>query len=98
MQRYKLNPDKMEAIPQDAHKDMGASKRADNLAREGIKACADGSVYNGGVGAAAVLIRQGRPERNLHLRVGSQSEPTVYEAELTGFLLDAIPFKHREMA
>jgi hypothetical protein len=76
-------------------KDMGASKRADNPAREDIKAYTDGSVYNGGVGAAVVLIRQGRPERILHLRVGSQSEPTVYKAELTGFLLDAISLKQK---
>ena len=44
-------------------KDLGAPKGADNHAMEGIKAYTDSSTYNGGVGAAAVLIRHGRPER-----------------------------------
>ncbi|OBZ65556.1 hypothetical protein A0H81_14412 [Grifola frondosa] len=48
----------------------------------------DGSALkDGGVGASAVLCRQGRPNKILKIHLGDKSKHTVYEAELVGILL-----------
>jgi ribonuclease HI len=70
-------------IPQDKE----ASKRADAQSREQIKVYTDGSMHNGAVGAAATLIRRGKPPRTLRYHLGPDSSHTVYEAELVGILL-----------
>ena len=41
-------------------------------ATEEIQVFADGSAQNGKVGAAAILIRKGRPDRILHLHLGTE--------------------------
>jgi len=67
--------------------DKEASKQADRSARETIKVYSDGSAHNGKVGAAAVLTREGKPDRVLRLHMGSVEQHTVYKAELVGLLL-----------
>ena len=47
----------------------------------------DGSAMEGKVGAAATLLRDGRPARTLHFHLGPEKEHTVHEAELVGILL-----------
>jgi ribonuclease HI len=49
----------------------------------------DGSAYEGGVGAAAVLTRPRRPPRKIQLHLGETSKYTVYTGEVTGLLLGA---------
>ena len=56
-------------------------------ATEEIQVFSDGSAQNGKVGAAAVLIRKNRPDRTLHLHMGSEAHHTVHEAEIAGILL-----------
>jgi ribonuclease HI len=56
-------------------------------ASETVKLYSDGSATSGKVGAAAVLIRPGKPHRILHYHLGVDSEHTVHEAELVGMLL-----------
>ena len=48
---------------------------------------ADGSAIEGKVGAAAILLREGRPTRALHFHLGPEGKHTVHEAELVGILL-----------
>lgn len=52
-----------------------------------VKLYSDGSSHNGGVGAAAVLMRVGASFRILRMYLGSDEEHTVYEAELVGMNL-----------
>lgn len=47
----------------------------------------DGSSIEGGVGAAAVLYRNGKKKATLAYKLGKEKEHTVYEAELVGILL-----------
>ena len=56
-------------------------------ASEEIQIFTDGSALDGKVGAAAVLLKAGRPPRTLNLHLGSESEHTVHEAELIALLL-----------
>ncbi|KAG2129733.1 ribonuclease H-like domain-containing protein, partial [Suillus clintonianus] len=49
----------------------------------------DGSGYKGGIGAAAVLIRDGQEPRKLRYHLGPNDEHTVYEAETLGLTLAA---------
>jgi ribonuclease HI len=98
----KSDPDSIEEIPvvraNPAHKSKNpikvsipASKDAsvseDAHAREEIKVYTDGSIHGGKVGAAAVLYRKGRRQRELRLHLGAASEHTIYEAELVGLIL-----------
>ena len=64
-----------------------ASKRADANAVEKIKVYSDGSAHDGKVGAAAILRREGKPDRSLQLYLGTTEQHTVYEAELVGMLM-----------
>ncbi|KAG9077368.1 hypothetical protein FRC06_008956 [Ceratobasidium sp. 370] len=52
-----------------------------------VQIYSDGSGIDGGIGAAAVLCREGRSDKTLCLYVGSDKRHTVYEAELVGALL-----------
>jgi ribonuclease HI len=56
-------------------------------ATEAIKVYSDGSEANGKVGAAAIMIKPGKPSRTLHFHLGSDTEHTIQEAELVGLLL-----------
>lgn len=54
-----------------------------------IKIFTDGSGHNGGIGAAAVLMRSGQEPRTLRYYLGPDEEHTVYEAEILGLTLAA---------
>lgn len=54
-----------------------------------IQIFTDGSGYQGRIGTAAVLIREGQEPRALRYHLGSDEEHTVYEAELLGLTLAA---------
>lgn len=85
----RANPAYRKTVPVrlDIPSDKDASKRTDTSATEVIKVYTDGSSHNGKVGAAAILLRQGKPARILKLHLGTAEEHTVYEAELVGLLL-----------
>ena len=58
------------------------------MQREGLRVYSDGSDFQGGVGAAAVLYAPGRRRpRVLHYHLGPSTDHTVYEAEVVGTLL-----------
>ena len=63
------------------------SKRADANATEKIRIYSDGSAHDGKVGAAALLHREGKPDRTLQFHLGSTKHHTVYEAELVGMVM-----------
>jgi ribonuclease HI len=56
-------------------------------ATETIKVFSDRSEINDKVGAAALLLRPGKPQRTLHYHLGSNAKHTVQEVELVGLLL-----------
>jgi ribonuclease HI len=52
-----------------------------------VRVFTDGSGVDDGVGASAVLCRQGKPNRTLHYYLGTGSQHTVYESEIVGMIL-----------
>ncbi|QRV84548.1 Reverse transcriptase from transposon X-element protein [Ceratobasidium sp. AG-Ba] len=52
-----------------------------------VRIYSDGSGIDGGIGAAAVLCRDGQPDKILRLHLGSNKRHVVYEAELVGAML-----------
>ena len=68
-------------------KDRDSSIREATNAEEEVQVFSDRSAMEGKVGAAAVLLRAGKPARILHLHLGSEDKHTVHEAELAGILL-----------
>ena len=54
---------------------------------EEIQVFTDGSAQGGKVRAAAILIRNNRPNHTLHYHLGPEAEHTVHEVELVGLLL-----------
>ncbi|QRV96882.1 Reverse transcriptase from transposon X-element protein [Ceratobasidium sp. AG-Ba] len=52
-----------------------------------VRIYSDGSGIDGGIGAAAVLCRDGQPDKILRLHLGSDKRHVVYEAELVGAML-----------
>ncbi|QRV96301.1 ribonuclease H-like protein [Ceratobasidium sp. AG-Ba] len=52
-----------------------------------VRIYSDGSGIDGGIGAAAVLCRDGQPDKVLRLHLGSDKRHVVYEAELVGAML-----------
>ena len=67
--------------------DRETSTKEANDAKEKIQVYTDGSAISGKVRAAAVLLREGKPPRALHLHLGPESKHTIHKAELTGILL-----------
>ena len=63
------------------------SKREDAQAPEHVKIYTDGSAHDGKVGAAAIMLKDGRSLGKLQYYLGKDSEHTVFEAELVGILL-----------
>src|SRR4051812_1291818 len=57
--------------------------------RADVKIYTDGSGYEGGIGAAARLEREGSETRSLKMHLGSSKEQTVYGGETAGLLLAA---------
>lgn len=47
----------------------------------------DGSGYQGGIGAAVILWRRGKPEKVLRFHLGSQEHYMVFNGEQIGMLL-----------
>ena len=102
MQTYNVRPQDVESItpaprnPALTHKrpftisisnSKDDSVREDSQATEKVKVYTDGSAQDGKVGAAALLIRPGQPNRKLHFHLGSITQHTVHEAELVGLML-----------
>ena len=102
MQAFNIKPNTLETIsatggnPATRHKrpfkltvakDKKASVVADEEGRENIKVYSDGSAQGGKVGAAAVLIQQGKAPRTLHYHLGTTEHHMVFEAELVGLIL-----------
>ena len=71
------------SIPEDRE---SSTREAKNAAEE-VQVFSDGSAIEGKVGAAAVLLRAGKPARTLHLHLGSEEKHTVHEAESAGIVL-----------
>lgn len=69
----------------------------DKQAEEDYRVYSDGSLVNGGVGGAAVLMRGNEVVKSRRLHLGSDGEHTVYEAELVGMIL-AVKMLHKEGA
>ena len=63
------------------------SKTEDVQAPEHIKIYSDGSAQDGKVGAAAIMIKDGRTIDKLHYHLGKVEEHTVFKAELVSILL-----------
>jgi ribonuclease HI len=61
--------------------------REDKQANECLRVYSDGSAVDGGVGGAAVLMRGKRMIRGKRFYLGSETEHTVYEAEMIGMIL-----------
>ncbi|OJA11398.1 hypothetical protein AZE42_03955 [Rhizopogon vesiculosus] len=59
----------------------------DTIAQEDLRVYSDSSAVDGGVGAAAVLMRGDVAVRRKRLYLGSDKEHTVYKAELIGMIL-----------
>ncbi|QRV88338.1 ribonuclease H-like protein [Ceratobasidium sp. AG-Ba] len=74
-----LNP----TIPSSRESAMTA---AGNVNAE-VRIYSDGSGIDGGIGAAAVLCRDGHPNKILRHHLGSDKRHVVYEAELVGAML-----------
>jgi hypothetical protein len=97
MHAYSLNPERMEKIqtvvfgpkwqpafntriPQS--KEQAADEAKTERAQ--VVIFSDGSCIDGGVGAAAVLYKNGKEQKSARLYLGPESEHTVFEAELAG--------------
>lgn len=82
--------------------DFAASKEMakieEEMTVEKYKVYSDGSVMDGGVGAAAVLFENGREKSMIRMYLGTQADAhNAYEAELVGISL-ALELIRREMA
>jgi hypothetical protein len=67
--------------------DKEASKQVYTSTIEQIKIYMDRSSHDGNVRAAAILRREGNPDRALKFHLGSADHHTVYKAELIGILM-----------
>lgn len=99
---YKIEPAKMETIAAVRHhpkwkpriKAVIAQSKETAIANDAaddefIRVYSDGSGYEGGIGAAAVLIVPGESPKVLRFHLGPDTEHTVYEAEVVGAALGA---------
>jgi hypothetical protein len=73
--RIEIAQDSEDAIAQDSA-DVGCHKFY-----------ADGSGYEGGIGAATVMWDRGKRAKSLSMKLGSAEKHAVYEAEVVGILL-----------
>jgi len=100
MAMLKVHPDEIEKIPLirkhphwesaiktviPENKDQAEARELNNEAD--IRVYSDGSGYEGGVGAAAVLYRGFRPVKALQYYLGTLDEHTVYKGECVGMML-----------
>ena len=99
---FGLDPSKMERIPPvcthpkkrglqrvciDIPPNKDKSKRADTNALEVIRVYLDGSAHDRGVGVAAILKHEGKPDCTLKLHLDTTEQHTVYEAKLAGMIM-----------
>ena len=56
-------------------------------ATEVVQVFTDGSGIDGGIGAAAILRRRGKPDKCLRFHLGNDTDYTVYNGEQVGMLL-----------
>ena len=99
---YEMDPGKYESIPIATRNPARIGKEPFKLhilsskeeskkevaqAPEHIKIYTDGSAHDGKVGAAAIMIKDGKNMGKLRYHLGKDSEHTVFEAELVGILL-----------
>ena len=104
IERYKIRPRRLETIKPDprppTYKNTFtttiAESKEDSIKEEkrddsDIRVYTDGSVYEGNVGAAAVLYRKGteEPEKILRFHLGSLKKHTTFEGEAVGSILAA---------
>ncbi|KIK36725.1 hypothetical protein CY34DRAFT_35589, partial [Suillus luteus UH-Slu-Lm8-n1] len=61
--------------------------KEDEMAREELRAYSDGSMIDGGVGGAAVLMKGKEKIRERRFYLGSADKYTVYEGEVVGMIL-----------
>jgi ribonuclease HI len=54
-----------------------------------VKIFTDGSGYEGGIGASAILMRRGHPTRTVRLHLGPDKHHIVYGGEVVGLILGA---------
>jgi ribonuclease HI len=100
MDRFKLKPEKMEkigSVRQDTKWEPNLAiriadnreqaKREDKEEKGAVSVYTDGSGYEGQVGAAAVLYRNGVVKRKRRMRLGPMTQHTVYEGEGIGMIL-----------
>lgn len=75
----------------DIKDDPASATIQDILAENTDNICiySDGSGYEGNIGAAAVLRRNGRTIKTLQYHLGPDSDHTVYEGEVVGMILGA---------
>jgi ribonuclease HI len=74
-------------ITQEIAEDIATAVKDDEYAEEDLRVYSDGSAVDGGVGGAAVLLRNGEVERTKRVYLGSDQEHTVYEGEMVGMIL-----------
>ncbi|KIJ39724.1 hypothetical protein M422DRAFT_174834, partial [Sphaerobolus stellatus SS14] len=97
---FNIDPDRMERIDPVVWKpgwsspfnimiaeSKDAAKKDVRNNRKEVNIYTDGSEIDGGVGAAAVMYRDGRLIRKVRHYLGKTGEHTVYEAELVGMIL-----------
>jgi ribonuclease HI len=68
---------------------METATNEEKLVQVTIKVYTAGSCIEGGVGATAVLYRNGQEKRTLRKYLGMEDQHTVYEAELVGMCMGA---------
>jgi ribonuclease HI len=102
MHAYGLDPERMEKIQTvvfgpkwnpafDTRIPRNKEQAIEEVRTDGAEVVvfSDGSCIDGGVGAAAVLYKNGKENRSARLYLGPESEHTVFEAELAGAAIAA---------
>ncbi|KAG2072419.1 hypothetical protein BDR04DRAFT_1096675 [Suillus decipiens] len=97
---FRLNPTQIEKIQPIRHypkweadveiriaRKKEEAAEEDDLAEEEVRVYSDGSAIDGGVGAAAVLMKNGEVKDELRFYLGKVKERTVYEGEVVGMIL-----------
>jgi ribonuclease HI len=98
--KFQINPAKMEKIDPVRHypkwetnvttsiaEDTKMAMLKDAMANEDLRVYSDGSMIEGGVGGAAVIMRDGEEIGSKRFYLGSDQEHTVYEVEIVGMIL-----------
>ena len=97
---FRINPEEIETVSASRYvpgkerrvevriaADKDGAYREGTESRAGTKIFTDGSDIDGGVGAAAILFKDGQRRGTLRAYLGATASHTVYEAELVGILL-----------